>query len=343
MPKVSVILAAYNGEKYIRQAVDSILGQSFRDLELLAVDDGSTDATAEILESYSRSDSRVKIFHQSNSGRPSFPRNLALDRANGDYICFIDHDDWSHPDRLRQLVSGLETHTHWIAAFHDIQFVDPDGRELPGTFLRRVGYVDKAAGSLSRIDDSWWETNDRYFAFMCRYVTGIQIQSAMVARNRIDYAKFRFDTDFAIMDDSDMWYRLALQGTIGFLDRVLGYYRQHPVSLTEKLLTMARDRVRLHDKNFARAGKLLDAASLERYCSRIADLYFDLGYMLYDSYEFEEARKNFRSAIQWHRVRKYYVALAKTYLPKRLAKIIRGTEAQKAGPALRERYGQIRA
>jgi hypothetical protein len=65
--------------------------------------------------------------------------------------------------------------------------------------------------------------------------------------------------------------------------------------------------------------------------------------MLYDSYEFEEARKNFRSAIQWHRARKYYVALAKTYLPKRLAKIVRGTEAQKAGPALRERYGQIRA
>jgi tetratricopeptide (TPR) repeat protein len=178
---------------------------------------------------------------------------------------------------------------------------------------------------------------------MCRYIPGIQIQSAMVARNRIDFAKFRFDTDFAIMDDSDMWYRLALQGTIGFLDRVLGCYRQHPISLTHKLLTMARDRVMLHGKNFVRAGKILDAASMQRYCSRIADLYFDLGYMLYDKYEFEEARENYRSAIQWDRARKYYVALAKTYLPRRLVKVIRGTEAQKAGSALRERYGQIRA
>lgn len=342
MPKVSVILAAYNGEKYIRQAIDSILGQTFKDFELLAVDDGSTDATAEILEGYSRSDARTKVFHQSNSGRPSFPRNFALDRAKGDYICFVDHDDWSHPDRLRQLVSGLDAHTNWIAAFHDIQFVDSDGRELPGTFLRRISYLEKTAGSLSRVDDSWWETNDQYFAFMCRYVPGIQIQSAMVARNRIDYAKFRFDTDFAIMDDSDMWYRLALQGTMGFLDLVLGYYRQHPVSLTEKLLTMARDRVKLHDKNFVRAGERLDAAALQRYCSRIADLYFDLGYLLYDNYEFGEARENYRSAIHWGRLRKYYVALAKTYLPMRLVKVIRGTESRKAGSLLRERYGQIR-
>jgi glycosyltransferase involved in cell wall biosynthesis len=343
MPKVSVILAVYNGEKYVRQAIDSILGQTFSDLEVLAVDDGSTDATAEILEGYSQIDTRIKVFHQSNSGRPSFPRNFALDRANGDYICFVDHDDWSHPDRLRQLVSGLDAHTRWIAAFHDIQLVDPDGRELPGSFLRRVSYLDKTVGSLSRVDESWWETNEQYFAFMCRYIPGIQIQSAMVARNRIDFAKFRFDTDFAIMDDSDMWYRLALQGTIGFLDRVLGCYRQHPISLTHKLLTMARDRVMLHGKNFVRAGKILDAASMQRYCSRIADLYFDLGYMLYDKYEFEEARENYRSAIQWDRARKYYVALAKTYLPRRLVKVIRGTEAQKAGSALRERYGQIRA
>src|SRR5215831_8797843 len=104
MPKVSVILAVFNGATYLRQAVDSILGQTFDDLELLAVNDGSTDGTAAILDAYSRDDPRVRVYHQLNSGRPSIPRNFALDRATGDYICFIDHDDWSEPDRLRQLV-----------------------------------------------------------------------------------------------------------------------------------------------------------------------------------------------------------------------------------------------
>jgi glycosyltransferase involved in cell wall biosynthesis len=324
MPKVSVILAVYNGAGYLRQAVDSILGQTFDDFELLAVDDGSTDCTAAILDDYSRADSRVKVLRLRNSGRPSIPRNFALDQARGEYLCFIDHDDWSEPDRLRQLVAGLDAHPHWIAAFHDIKSVDSDGHELPGTFLHSVRFFDKAVDGLIRIDPFWYETNDRYYAFMCRYTTGIQIQSAMIARSRIDYASFRFDTEFAIMDDSDMWYRLALQGTIGFLDRVLGYYRQHPISLTRKLLVMARDRVELHRKNFARARARLDAAALQVYRSRMAGLYADLGYLLYDRYDLGAARANYHRALEWERAGRYYVAIAKTFLPVPLLKVLRG-------------------
>lgn len=324
MPKVSVILAVYNGASYLRQAVDSILGQTFGDLELLAVDDGSTDGTAAILDAYSRADARVKVFHQQNSGRPSIPRNFALDRANGDFLCFIDHDDWCEPERVCQLVDGLESHSHWIAAFHDIAFVNSDGGKRRGTFLDSMRFFDKAADGLLRIDHPWYETNERYYEFMCRFSTGIQIQSVMVARNRIDYESFRFDTEFAIMDDSDMWYRLALQGTIGFLDRVLGYYRQHPIGLTRKLLVMAQDRIELHRKNFERARTRLDTMSLQAYRSRMAGFYADLGYLLYDRYNKTEARKNYRGALEWEQAGKYYLALAKTYLPTPLLKALRG-------------------
>ena len=89
---ISFIIPVYNGEKYLRECLDSILGQSFRDMEVIMVNDGSLDHSQEIMEEYATKDQRIRVFSQKNKG-VSAARNLGLDRAKGEYIFFLDCDD----------------------------------------------------------------------------------------------------------------------------------------------------------------------------------------------------------------------------------------------------------
>lgn len=95
-PKISVIIPVYNTAEYLPRCLDSILGNTYRNLEVICVNDGSTDNSAVIIEQYSAADDRVIAVDQANAG-VSAARNTGLDRATGDFIAFIDSDDWVHP------------------------------------------------------------------------------------------------------------------------------------------------------------------------------------------------------------------------------------------------------
>lgn len=97
MVRISVILPVFNGEDYLKKAIESTLCQTFTDFELIIVNDGSTDDTSEIINSFT--DERVKIINQSNQG-PGAARNNALEIAEGDYVMFLDSDDWFCKDAL---------------------------------------------------------------------------------------------------------------------------------------------------------------------------------------------------------------------------------------------------
>ena len=105
---VSVIMPCYNVEPYIGDALESVLAQTFTDFEIVAVDDGSTDATADVLERFAARDARIRILSQPNRG-VSDARNRALDAARGDYIFFVDPDDRAHPEMLAKGVSAMES------------------------------------------------------------------------------------------------------------------------------------------------------------------------------------------------------------------------------------------
>lgn len=93
MPLVSVIVPVYNVEKYLSRCIDSILGQTYTDLELILIDDGSLDSSAHICDEYALKDKRVRVFHKYNGGVSS-ARNLGIVKAKGDWIMFVDADDW---------------------------------------------------------------------------------------------------------------------------------------------------------------------------------------------------------------------------------------------------------
>ena len=103
---ISVIIPVYNAENYLRPCIESVLSQTYSNLEILLVDDGSTDNSGDICEIYAKKDNRIRVLHKQNGG-PSSARNLGLDLASGDFVTFIDSDDVVSPRLLQQLLDIL--------------------------------------------------------------------------------------------------------------------------------------------------------------------------------------------------------------------------------------------
>ncbi len=120
-PLVTVIVPVYNVERYISKTINSILSQAYYNLELLLVDDGSTDNSATICERHAQTDSRVRVFHKSNGGVAS-ARNVGLDNAKGEWVCFVDGDDELFPDALENLITAAGGVDLVIAGYRMIDF-----------------------------------------------------------------------------------------------------------------------------------------------------------------------------------------------------------------------------
>jgi len=130
MPLISVIMPIYNVEKYIKTSVDSILNQSFRDFELILIDDGSTDNSGELCDKYAAKDSRVRVFHIKNNG-VSNARNVGLRHANGQYVYFCDGDDYIDDNAFQVMSDILRKYSIDLLIFgyyFEAHKVDKNGR-----------------------------------------------------------------------------------------------------------------------------------------------------------------------------------------------------------------------
>ena len=105
---ISVIIPAYNAAQFLGKTLDSVLGQTHRELEIIVVNDASTDSTAQIIDRYAARDPRIRAVHKSKNEGVSFARNDALELATGEYLLFVDSDDWIEPDTCRRALAALE-------------------------------------------------------------------------------------------------------------------------------------------------------------------------------------------------------------------------------------------
>lgn len=105
MKKISIIVPIYNKEKYLEKCIESIVGQTYKNIEIILVDDGSTDSSSAICEDWADKDERIKVIHKENGGMSS-ARNAGLDICNGDYVMFVDSDDWIDSDMAERLYSA---------------------------------------------------------------------------------------------------------------------------------------------------------------------------------------------------------------------------------------------
>lgn len=120
MSLVTIILPAYNAEKTIARAIQSALCQEYSDLEVIVIDDGSSDSTLKVCNALADKDNRLKVLHINNSG-PSAARNYGLSQANGEFICFMDADDEMSPTMISQLVSSMQDGTDLVACGYKVR------------------------------------------------------------------------------------------------------------------------------------------------------------------------------------------------------------------------------
>ena len=200
VPKVSIYIPAYNAEEFIEEAIESGLNQTYTDLEIVVVNDGSTDATGEILDTMYSSEPRVRIIHQTNGGISS-ATNTAINACKGEYIMQLDSDDAVLPECVESLVSVLER--------NDVGFVYGDS------------YLIDSQGEL--IGNAYsWSMYDRY-----KLLTGMMIHHPRMFRKRDFYRTPQFDTSLSNAVDYDFFLKLSEITDAYHLQTPLYLYRQH--------------------------------------------------------------------------------------------------------------------
>jgi glycosyltransferase involved in cell wall biosynthesis len=210
-PTISVVMSVLNGEAFLREAVESMLGQTFGDFEFIIINDGSTDTTPQILADYAKRDDRIRIFSQQKKGLvESLNRGIALSRS--DYIARMDADDVSLPDRLQKQVNFLERHREVGLLSGAYEQIDAAGTVL-GTI--RFPLADsEIRAAMARINQ------------MCH--------PAVMMRREVACAAGGYRKQLLDAEDYDLWLRMAEQTQLANLDDVILRYRVHPrqVSIT---------------------------------------------------------------------------------------------------------------
>lgn len=212
---ISVIIATKNGERFIERAIRSVLAQRGVDLEIVVVDDASTDGTAGVVRAVAKRDSRVRLVQREKNEGPGKARNFGIAQARGEYIAIIDDDDlWPDADKLKMQADFLDLHPDYV---------------LVG--VARVDVVDEEGNALSRR----------------RYPIGDSaIRAALLGRNcfmhsGVLYRKDVFDRlggykDMRLAEDYDLWFRMGMVGKFANIDalRISWAYRAYSSSARRK-------------------------------------------------------------------------------------------------------------
>ena len=147
-PFVSVVIACYNAENFIAETIESILNQSYQNFEIIIVDDGSTDNSAEVIESLLKNDDRIKLYSIEHSGRASVPRNFGVKKSSGDLIAFLDADDLWTKHKLKYQLNTFKEHPNtgfvysMCFTFGEVNFFSEHYELLPLPFRASKKYSD---------------------------------------------------------------------------------------------------------------------------------------------------------------------------------------------------------
>jgi glycosyltransferase involved in cell wall biosynthesis len=204
-PLVSIVIPAYNSEKYVADAVKSVLQQTYVSREVIVVDDGSTDGTAAALKPFS---DVVRYLHQTNRGEPA-ARNLGIRNARGEYIAFVDADDLWLPEKLARQMAYLAAHPNCAFVYTDMSTFDEHGVIDPSVKVRF--HLTFPTGNIFRplFYETLFGSGSMVFRKDCVEKTGY------------------FDEEFLVGSDYEMWLRLARHFEGGVVDMPLLMYRQH--------------------------------------------------------------------------------------------------------------------
>ncbi len=213
MPTVSILIPAYNVEKYLPQCLDSILNQTYRDLQIVVIDDGSRDGTWILMQEYAIKDNRLEIYHQENQG-VAVTRNHLLDRIKGDYLLFVDADDWIEPEMVDYLVNQAEQNATDIVVCSSVSHNSDNSNK-------------------SGIPFKVWGQKEAVKAFLVHKDLNGSLWNKLIRRDSVGEISFNPAISFG-EDALFIWHVLQRVKCITFTNRELYHYRMNNESLSHQ-------------------------------------------------------------------------------------------------------------
>lgn len=274
---ISIIMPCYNAAAYLHASVGSVQAQTHTDWELVIVDDGSTDDSWQVLQKLAHTDSRIKVFEQSNAGAAA-ARNRALQEARGAYTAFLDSDDTWHPEFLEAMKTALAANPAAGIAYCGWQNIGRGrGRDEPFIPLE-------------------YENNDKIESLLggCRW----PIHGALVRTHIIKEAGC-FDENLSSCMDYDLWLRLGTLYPLVRVPRVLAYYHHHGgEQITRNRARIAINHWRVQRKYLRTNPAVIDALGKSRVQQLTTGELLQRGYASYWKRDLPAARKIFRAVMQ---------------------------------------------
>ncbi|RLA87462.1 MAG: hypothetical protein DRG40_00235 [Deltaproteobacteria bacterium] len=228
-PKVSVLMSVYNGERYLREAIESILNQTFTDFEFIIIDDGSTDSTPKILTSYASKDNRIRLIRIEKNLGIAAALNKGLEVASGKYIARMDADDISLPNRLSMQLDYMEKNSSCSVVATRIALIDNKGNI--------IGYWREDIKTTQ-----YYEIRNFLPRKNCIAHPTVMIKTAIAK-------KYTYNENQPYAQDYDLWLRLCSNGErIEKINEVLLYHRIHPISVTYLTISSGAERKNIKTK-----------------------------------------------------------------------------------------------
>lgn len=241
MVKISVILPVYNVAEYLPQCLESVINQDFKDIEIICVDDASTDNSLEILKNYAKLDSRIKIIQNEKNSKVGISRNIGLENAGGEYIHFLDPDDWLQENSYKTLIDKVKLHSDPEILYFQYQTFDNKYKTFEPQEYKNTKIVNKVLHPIKNasVFDNW-----------DRHCWSKLIKKEFLTKNNIKF------NNLSTLEDIEYAALLYINcNSICYIDDIIVNYR---INRTNSLVTTAHKNIKGIIQSFENNKKLYE-------------------------------------------------------------------------------------
>jgi glycosyltransferase involved in cell wall biosynthesis len=313
MPKISVIIPAYNSASYLSDAVESVLNQSFQDFEIIIIDDGSTDNTKEIAEKYiQKHGNKIRYFYQGNKGVGA-ARNKGIEESKGEYIAFLDSDDILLPESLIRRQGFLSDYPEASLVFTDYYLMAGRYDSINTPQLLEKNFLNSFKKEiLAKKDDEIIFNQNFYYKYFEFSPRPIWTCAVMMRKDIIDNVGL-FRTDIQIAEDNDYWPKVIRKYKVGFINRPLSCYRHFYSNLTKQTENYNLNEIKIFTELYFNNKERRVRRAIKK---KLASSYYELGYYYNKCSLPNKARKYLLKSISCNPKNKdTYKSLLRTLIP----------------------------
>jgi len=285
MPKVSVVIPTYNYGRYISKAIDSVLSQTFKDFEIIVIDDGSTDGTKDLPAQYGN---KIKYIYQENHGL-SNARNRGIKASSGEYLVFLDADDYISPQKLETETKLLDAHPEVGWSYSNHYYVDENGIIL-------YGFSYQFHKSNSRPPEGMIFKDLLLNNF-------IPVNAVMLRKKCLDAGFFDESLGNQGYEDCAFWLRVSAKYEVKYIDQPLAFIRLHKGSMREDVVGMVSNKI-IVIRKICKLYPDLTRPYTSRLKAILAGFYNQVAHKNYEERRFKESISELLNSIRYRPIQK---------------------------------------